>query len=286
MKAYSMVSVLMLYSMVGFGQGNDLIICEDIEGNVYKTVRIGDKIWMAENLRTSLYADGSKVRYEPVKKRWNQMNTGAYCWYRNDQSNDIPHGKIYNWYAAVNSVDDNMNLCPSGWRMPSDMDWDDLARAIDPKAGKVFKRKTASRNAGAILKSKDGQWSEVHVDMSNDIGFNALPSGKRHKGKFKGMGGSGNWWSSGELERKVAWYRVIHNGYKSLDRENYYKDSGFSIRCVKDVTYKTPNQSNQEEKDTGSNKYDDLEKLKNLLDSGVINQEEFDAEKKKILSRP
>jgi uncharacterized protein (TIGR02145 family) len=259
--------------------------CEDIDGNVYETIRVGDKIWMAENLRVSHYTDGSKVRHEPDPKRWKQMNTGAYCWYNNKESNDMPHGKLYNWYAAVNSVDDNQKLCPVGWRMPTDMDWDDLARDLDPKAGKVFKRKTASKNAGAILKSKDGSWSEAHVDNTTDIGFNALPSGKRHKGKFRDGGKSGNWWSSGELEMKVAWYRVIHDGYKSLDRENYYKDTGFSIRCVKDVTYRTPQQEENTE-DAQPNKYDEIEQLKKLLDMGAINQEEFDAEKKKILSKP
>jgi hypothetical protein len=73
MKAYVILSVLMLCQMVGFGQ-TDLMRCEDIDGNVYETIQVGDKIWMAENLRVSHYTDGSKVRHEPDPKRWRQMN--------------------------------------------------------------------------------------------------------------------------------------------------------------------------------------------------------------------
>jgi uncharacterized protein (TIGR02145 family) len=112
----------------------------DFEGNVYKTVKIGDQIWMAENLRSSSYNDGTPILELAEGKDWSSTQIGAFCWYANNEDtyNEL-YGKLYNW-NAVNSK----KLAPAGWRVPTDADW---AILIEYLGG--------DKEAGGKLKSTD-----------------------------------------------------------------------------------------------------------------------------------
>lgn len=94
----------------------------DMDGNTYKTMQIGDNEWMLENLRTSRYFSNQSIAQVTDQTQWSGLNSAAWCWYNNDDSYDIPYGKLYNAFAVNSGL-----LCPTGWKIPSKSDFDNLA---------------------------------------------------------------------------------------------------------------------------------------------------------------
>ncbi len=90
----------------------------DVDGNVYKTVKIGNQWWMAENLKISHYRNGDEIPNVTDDEEWFNLTSGAYCNYKNDTANVALYGKLYNWYSVV----DNRILAPEGWHVPTDED--------------------------------------------------------------------------------------------------------------------------------------------------------------------
>jgi hypothetical protein len=107
------------------------IICQesptvtDIDGNVYRNVQIGGQCWMAANLKTTRYRDGTIIPNVTGNSAWTQLTTGAWAHYENSASYENPYGKLYNWYAAANP-----NICPQGWHVPTDSEWQQLESAL------------------------------------------------------------------------------------------------------------------------------------------------------------
>lgn len=93
----------------------------DIDGNVYKTVKIGNQLWMAENLKVTRYRNGDAIPNRADDEEWDN-STGAYCNYNNDTTNSGIFGKLYNWFA----IDDSRKISPVGWHVPSDVEWQEL----------------------------------------------------------------------------------------------------------------------------------------------------------------
>ena len=96
---------------------------KDIEGNLYKTVTIGTQQWMAENLKVSKYIDGTTIPNITDNTQWENNTTGAWSYYNNDAANNTKYGKLYNWYAVSKTTNDNKNVCPTGWYVPTDAEW-------------------------------------------------------------------------------------------------------------------------------------------------------------------
>ncbi|MBK6963133.1 MAG: fibrobacter succinogenes major paralogous domain-containing protein [Bacteroidales bacterium] len=193
----------------------------DQDGNIYKTVIIGSQTWMAENLRTTKYNEGSSIPYVSGNDKWPVLTSGAYCNTGNTLSDDTiaTYGRLYNWYA-VNTG----RLAPVGWHVPSLLEWMQLIDYIDETA-----------TAGVKLKETGSlHWSWHHYALStNESGFTALPGGSR-KRSFHSVGSSGNFWSSTLYFFGVAWYTemVSTGNYAVISSAD--KESGFSVRCVKD----------------------------------------------------
>ena len=99
---------------------------KDVDGNTYKTVTIGTQIWMAENLKTSKYNDGTDIPNVTIAKQWTELTTGAWCNYNNSDSLGKIYGKLYNWYATNPTTNGNKNVCPSGWHLPNNTEWNSL----------------------------------------------------------------------------------------------------------------------------------------------------------------
>jgi uncharacterized protein (TIGR02145 family) len=91
----------------------------DIQGNTYKIVKIGDQWWMAENLRTTQYANGEEIPHITNDTDWANTNAGAYCYYDDNTVNTKLYGNLYNWYT----INDERGVCPVGWHVPSDSEW-------------------------------------------------------------------------------------------------------------------------------------------------------------------
>jgi uncharacterized protein (TIGR02145 family) len=187
----------------------------DIEGNTYKTVQIGDQCWMAENLRTAKYRDGTAIPNVDGNSRWGGLTTGAWAHYDNQATNETKYGKLYNWYA----VDDRRNVCPAGWHVPSDAKWTALTNHLGADSG--FKMKSTSG------------WSS-NGNGSNTSGFNGLPGGRLFDGTFGNVGRHGIFWSSSESGSDFAWLRNLGTGDRDLYSSTNGKSHGFSVRCLRD----------------------------------------------------
>ncbi|MGB5436158.1 MAG: fibrobacter succinogenes major paralogous domain-containing protein [Maribacter sp.] len=195
----------------------------DFDGNRYKTVQIGDQLWMAENLKTTKYNDGKAIPWVTDNEIWNNLNTPAYCWYNNDETTyKNTYGALYNWYA-VNTD----KLCPMGWHVPTNNEWSTLIDYL----GDV-------RNAGGKLKETGTiHWNSPNTGADNETGFTALPGGSRDDGgTFYGMGDIGLWWSSTEFETNElgAWGSDVDFGTSGVYIYGNGKYRGRSVRCIKD----------------------------------------------------
>lgn len=197
----------------------------DVDGNVYPTVTIGTQEWMAENLRTTSYKDGTPIPYVTDSAAWVNDSGGAYTWYNNDAPTyKSVYGALYNWYA-VNTA----KVCPAGWHMPTDAEWTVLSVYLGGDAA-----------AGGELKETGLQhWEDPNEGATNSSGFTALPGGSRYykNASFNRIRIDGYWWSATEYASNTdnAWSRKISNFstylYQNFD---YDKNWGLSIRCVKD----------------------------------------------------
>jgi uncharacterized protein (TIGR02145 family) len=197
----------------------------DQDGNIYRTVKIGEQTWMAENLRTTHYQDGSQIPDVTNIDSWGFLNTGAYCFYNNDILNKNAYGALYNWYT----IGDQGKICPSGWHVPSDAEWTILENFLG-----------GSNSAGMKIKEVGLiHWVSPNIGASNLSGFTALPAGARNysvKDDFLGLGQIGMWWSSTEHHtfNDSAWYRSLITFESVLVRNYYLKRVGISVRCVMD----------------------------------------------------
>jgi len=221
-------------------------IVKDIDGNVYKTIKIGTQVWMAENLRTTKYNDGTAIPNVTDNTAWSNLTTPAYCYYDNDSTlNAEIFGALYNFFTVADT--NSLNVCPFGWDVPSDADWTVLSEYLTDNG-------YGYEGSGSdIAKSMGAKWRWVTVTsppgaIANDLGtnnssgFSALPSAQRrgNTGFFTLIGLTVDWWSSTDIDSNYAWLRFISNENDSLMRENPVgsphnnKKSGFSVRCLKD----------------------------------------------------
>ena len=203
----------------------------DIEGNIYKTIQIGTQIWMAENLKTTKYNDGTSIPYITDNSEWANMLTDAYCWYFNDETTFKPvYGGLYNWYA-VNTA----KLCPSGWHVPSDTEWHTLVLALDPYAQNIFG--TESSIAGGKLKEISlNHWKSPNMGATNVSGFTAIPGGLRDSDgvcEQIQLDGYALYWSSTEIG-PTAYSRMIGYNQAHIYRKAGSKVCGLSVRCLQD----------------------------------------------------
>ena len=198
--------------------------CEGIEfdGCTYAAVEIGDQCWFAENLRTTVYADGSAIPEVTDNIAWAGLSTGARCDYDNNASNVATYGRLYNWYAVADAA----GLCPTGWHVATDDEWTDLENHISSQG--------FSGTEGTALKLMTG-WG-VGANGTDDFGFSALPGGNRFNddGVFYVAGSSGLWWSSSPSGGS-AWSRHLYGSNPGIIRSNDYPRYGFSVRCLRDA---------------------------------------------------
>lgn len=194
----------------------------DIDGNTYQTIKIGNQWWMAENLKVIHYSNGEAIPNETGNDAWIGLANGAYCAYNNDNGNVSTYGLLYNWYA----VDDSRNIAPAGWHVPTDEEWQTL---VDYLGGNSV--------AGGELKEEGTtHWDSPNTGATNESGFSALPGGYRghSRGVYYSMGYDGHWWSATDYSSTHAWNRYLNYYYSKVYRYDYYKQCGFSVRCVRD----------------------------------------------------
>jgi uncharacterized protein (TIGR02145 family) len=198
----------------------------DQDGNLYRTVLIGEQEWMAENLKTNIFRNGDLIQYSASNVEWQSLSNtlqGAWCYYNNDSAFNCPYGKLYNWYT----VSDPRNLCPNGWHVPTDIDWTLLTDYLG-----------GTSIAGGKIKSEGTTyWNSPNVNADNQSGFSGLAAKYRNlDGTFGNLIFYGSvWWSSSDiLSTTQAWTRSLSSATGEVSRINFYKNYGFSVRCLRD----------------------------------------------------
>lgn len=191
----------------------NFVACSDGINN-YLTVQIGTQTWMANDLRTIQYNDGGSITEGPEVS----SQAPAFCWYNNSEDE---YGALYNWYAV-----DTGNLCPTGWRVPSDFEWLNLAIYLG-----------GENVAGGKLKATGtGQWNSPNFGATNEVGFTALPCGCYKESSYRNRGLAAYWWSSDEIPGgSFAYYRSLYNDMGSIIKTGYMlRGNYFSVRCIKE----------------------------------------------------
>jgi uncharacterized protein (TIGR02145 family) len=217
----------------------------DCNGNSYQTVVIGDQTWFAENLRANCYNDGTPIPWAFSDPEWamispqaaNSGDAGVYPGFGNDSSN----GALYNWFVADSGSNGGKNVCPSGWHVPTDADYQELILFLDSAASGT---NLNSNIAGGMMKTTgtiqagNGVWDDPNFGATNSSGFSAEPNFSR-QGPQSTTGA--NYWTqdlSGGTPPIVggigARGRFLSNTHGRLSASNNPAGNPNHIRCVKD----------------------------------------------------
>ncbi len=222
----------------------------DIDGNVYKTVQIGSQTWMAENLRVTHYPDGTPILKGVLDAQWAYTDSMAFCWYKNDSAMYADtHGALYNWRAAMHGSSRSeavpsgvQGVCPDGWHLPSDMEWQHLEIALGMSAEEAAKDGWNGTNEGAKLAGGMHLWEPGNLTEAThfgESGFNGLPTGDRtwdDASIFYGDAIFGTWWSATSFKNKGdnIWTLYLQHDRSEIRHSGTWMWNGNSVRCVKD----------------------------------------------------
>ncbi|MHC1690622.1 MAG: FISUMP domain-containing protein [Bacteroidales bacterium] len=226
----------------GFLRGNKYVVSvdaatatdpvDDIDGNTYTTVTIGTQVWMAQNLKTTKYNDGTDIPNVTVPATWGGRTQGAYCWYGNDAGTyKATYGALYNWYTVDNNASTRVasnggkNVCPVGWHVPTDAEWTTLT---DYLGG-------LSVAGGKLKETGTTHWTTPNTGATNENGFTALPGGIRYAdgNPTSYIGSYGYLWSSSLNSENypINYYASYISSNFTLSQSS--KTLGASVRCVK-----------------------------------------------------
>jgi uncharacterized protein (TIGR02145 family) len=197
-------------------------------------VKIGDQVWMKENLRTTKYRNGDEIPNVTDNVAWSSLTTGAYCYYNNDAATyRETYGAWYNYYAVA----DNRHLCPTGWHVSTDADWKILEMNLGMTKEQADNTGFRGTTEGGKMKETGTvHWKTPNTGATNETGFTSLPSGHRYvDGSFISLGENGHFWNADSQTSVEAWHRTLE-----YDKSQIYRNwsagmtNGMSVRCIKD----------------------------------------------------
>jgi uncharacterized protein (TIGR02145 family) len=219
----------------------EFVECKDADNNYYGTVRIGDQIWMLENLKTTNYNDGTVIPYSTDSTTWAKSVNGSYCWYNYDITNKDVYGALYNWHSVGTS-----KLAPTGWHVAYDEEWTEMENYLIAN-GYNYDGTTTGNKIAKSLASTSLWQREIRSDttigsiannlfLNNSSGFSAVPGGCLYQqfdsdNQLNG-GYETNWWTASAQNANEAWSRDLYDSSTGTLR---YYDSfiyGKSVRCV------------------------------------------------------
>lgn len=201
------------------------------DGKTYQTIKIGNQWWMAENLRETKYRNGEGLPNVIGNSAWIGYSNGAYCAYNNNESTANTYGYLYNWYA----LNDDRNIAPPGWRVPTDDDWKELEMALGMSQEAANSMYFRGSPVGSKLAGNADLWENgklVNNSAFGESGFSALPAGIRRgfHGLFDSLGSFAFFWSASE----PSFGRRLGYNYSAVGRYFHDKHDGLSVRLVKD----------------------------------------------------
>ena len=210
-KIFTAAVILFMMTTTSFSQTN-------------KIVKIGDQVWMTENLNLSVFRNGDAIPEAKTVEEWlkaGKEGKSAWCYYENDLANGEKYGKLYNWYV----VNDSRQLAPEGWHVASDAEWQTL---VDYYGGQEVA-------GGKMKETGTVNWNSPNTGATNEHGFSALPGGHRDsKGQFFNMRHYATFWSSTNCNKISAWKRHLSRGDLKVYLDCFNMVAGFSVRCVRD----------------------------------------------------
>ena len=190
------------------------------DGNIYKVVTIGNQVWMAENLKylpsvvdMSIGSKTDPYYYVYGYSSGTEVNEAKEkAYYKNI-------GVLYNYSAAI------LDVCPTGWHLPNDLEWEQLKTFLGD----------ALLVGGKLKEAGNKHWDDPNVGATNESGFTALPSGMRdNSGEIVATDNFALWWSKAQPLVSNPWSYYVARSSAYFNRIGYVKEYGFSIRCVKD----------------------------------------------------
>ena len=196
-------------------------------------IKIGNQVWMKNNLNVEMFHNGDIIQYVQNQDEWESAGrngTPAWCYYNNDPANGIKYGKLYNWYA----IKDSRGLAPQGWKIPTEMDWDELVDFLGGAKVAGVKMKNSSG-----WKNKYDYYNDIIEDESgngtNESLFSGIPCGSRDDSGFYGIETTGMWWTADENSNESAYTIILFHCDDEVSKEEsplYYKGNGMSVRCL------------------------------------------------------
>lgn len=204
------------------------IACTDGDAYHYAVVTIGTQTWMAENIKTTTYNDGTAIPLVTDNASWAALTTPAYCWYDNAPvANASVYGALYNWYVLDAATNGGKNICPAGWRVATGADW-----------GTLYNFLGGMSVTGGLLKENCASlWTTPNTAATNEAGFSALPGGGRYystSGAFYGLHTNSTFWTATAFSSTQGSTLSIENNSAYIYTSGQDKANGFSVRCVKE----------------------------------------------------
>lgn len=232
--------LLLLLFILKFGDVDAQIYSSFIDardGRKYKTVKIGNQVWMAENLNATTFRNGDTIREALSETEWlnaRDVEHPIQCFYEYDEENGKKYGRIYNGYTVF----DQRGIAPKGWRIPNNDDWVRLFIYLGGEkiAGGKMKNKVGWMNYGWNPSGKNKNLPPANG--SNSSGFSALPGGyidcSVNSSNFMLEGKHGHWWSSTVYNMHYAWGYLLSNGGNDVIQIFVTRWAGMYIRCIKE----------------------------------------------------
>lgn len=215
------ITVAILLTVVLSACKKEKTTLTDIEGNTYKTITIGGSTWMAEDLRTTKFRDGSSIPLVATGDPWEMTTSAAYNNVNNSADNALVYGRLYNWYT----VNDSRGICPTGWHVPSNEEFTAMTTALggsDVAGGKM-------KEAGT------SHWLEPNTAATNSSGFTSRGSGYiNYLGEYKDFKAFAGYWTTMQQAPNHAYFRGFLFNSGVSDNYAVDKHTGLLIRCVKD----------------------------------------------------
>lgn len=193
----------------------------DVDGNEYSTVKIGNKTWMSENLRTTHFKNGDPITQIADSASWHYNEEPAYTYYNNNPELQKEYGNIYNGHA----VRDFRKVCPEGWHVSTSEEWKTLMNDLG-----------SSNSSGGKMKEVGYEhWKAPNKGATNESGFNALPGGDRKVyGNFSGLSEYSIWWTSTIGNNEANHVFILHYDIENVSASGANMPTGAYVRCVKD----------------------------------------------------
>lgn len=179
----------------------------DIDGHTYNTKKIGNKLWMTENLRVTRFNNGDSIPLVIENEKWENLSYPGYCFYDNKPENIKLYGLLYNGYVISKE-----NVCPIDWHIPNAKEWKLLSRKFKQKRPK---NKIDTLSVKKISGHRRGMHGQYYIFETNTL-----------------FDGNGPWWCSSN-SKATGWNRFLDYVYLTY-KGGGYREDGISIRCVKD----------------------------------------------------